>query len=113
MRFRSTTRFQAGEPAALLNGSPALLSAVGFSWLALELFAALAAAFGAWRLGIDPGWTNGFFWTDGILSHYQLWFAFAVVAQISALKLNRWAAMQPSSGSSASANLLVFVRKEK
>jgi len=58
----------------------------------LTPIAVLAGVLGVWRLGADPGWTNDFFITHGLLSRYQLWFAFAIAAQSSALLLNRWAA---------------------
>ena len=50
---------------------------------------ALAGALGIWRVGADVGWTYGFFVPDGLLSHHQIWFAIAIVAQTSASCLNR------------------------
>jgi hypothetical protein len=64
------------------------------SGLLLTLLAVLAAAMGAWRLGVDPGWTSAFFIASGLLSRYQLWFAVAIGAQTSAFILNRWVAQQ-------------------
>jgi hypothetical protein len=64
------------------------------SGLALTLMAVLAGALGAWRLGVDPGWTSPFFVAGGLFSRYQLWFAFAIGAQASAFILNRWVAKQ-------------------
>jgi hypothetical protein len=62
------------------------------SGLVLTLFSVLAASLGAWRLGVDPGWTGAFFIAGGLLSRYQLWFALAIGAQVSAFILNRWVA---------------------
>ena len=55
----------------------------------------LAAALGAWRLAVDPGWTSNFFITDGLFSRYQSWAVVAIGAQASAFILNRWVAAQP------------------
>jgi hypothetical protein len=52
--------------------------------LVLPPLAMLAAALGAWRLGADPGWTSDFFIKTGPFSRYQLWFAIAIAAQLSA-----------------------------
>ncbi len=52
--------------------------------------AVLAGALGAWRIGADPGWTTGFFITNGLLSHWQAWFALAVGVQVSARRLSKW-----------------------
>ena len=64
------------------------------SGLVLTLLAVLAAALGAWRLGVDPGWTGPFFLAGGLFSRYQLWFAVAIGAQTSAFIINRWVANQ-------------------
>jgi len=76
---------------AIFLRPPALL-VVSMSELVLTPFAVLAGLLGAWRLGADPGWTSDFFIADGLLSHYQLWFAIAIGAQTSAIVLNRWVA---------------------
>ena len=85
-----TTRYQSMMHAIFLR-PPALL-VVSISELVLTPFAVLAGVLGAWRLGADPGWTSDFFIADGLLSHYQLWFAIAIGAQTSAFVLNRWVA---------------------
>jgi hypothetical protein len=71
-----------------------ILPAVSMSGLALTLLAVVAGALGVWRLGVDPGWTGPFFVAGGLFSRYQLWFAFAIAAQTSAIILNRWVAKQ-------------------
>ena len=60
--------------------------------LASRLVAALAVALGFWRIGADIGWTNSFFIADGLLSHWQTWFALAIGVRFSASNLNRWIA---------------------
>jgi hypothetical protein len=51
-----------------------------------------AGALAAWRFGMDAGWTNTFFIAGGILSHWQVWFAFAISAEAGAYSLSRGAA---------------------
>ena len=51
--------------------SPALRAVCGAgvdAGLVLTPVAVLAAVLGAWRLGVDPGWTSGFFIAGGSLS---------------------------------------------
>ena len=56
----------------------------------LTPIAVVAGVLGAWRLGADLGWTSKFLVADGLLSRYQVWFAIAIGAQMSASILNRW-----------------------
>ena len=58
--------------------------------------AVLAWALGAWRFGADPGWTTQFFIANGLLSHWQVWFAVAIGMHVSARSLNRWLQIQNS-----------------
>lgn len=62
-----------------------------FSLLGLLLtpVAIVTAVLGAWRFGADAGWTNPFFIADGVMSHWQVWFAFAIGVQASAHALRR------------------------
>jgi hypothetical protein len=71
-----------------------LVPAASMSGLVLTLIAVLAGTLGAWRLGVDPGWTSPFFVGSGLFSRYQLWFALALGAQTFAFVLNRWVANQ-------------------
>jgi hypothetical protein len=65
---------------------PDSLSLVG---LLLTPVAVAAGALAAWRLGVDAGWTRTFFIARGFLSHWQVWCAFAVSAEICACSLRR------------------------
>jgi len=56
----------------------------------LAPMAVLAGALGCWRFGADPGWTNHFFIANGLLSHWQAWFAVAIGMHTCAHSLNRW-----------------------
>jgi hypothetical protein len=54
----------------------------------------------------DPGWTNGFFINEGLLSRYQFWFAAAISVQTAATFLKRWSlARQEKSGAPVQADL--------
>jgi hypothetical protein len=91
---KMTSRFQSVLPAIPLRSAPLFVASA--SVLVLTPVALLAGVLGVWRLAADPGWTNGFFIAEGVLSRYQLWFAVSIGAQMSALVLNRWVASQRS-----------------
>ena len=52
--------------------------------------ALMATALALWRLGADLKWTGEFAIPDGLFSHWQVWFAMAVVLQLAAILLNRY-----------------------
>jgi hypothetical protein len=56
---------------------------------ALRPAALLALAMGVWRLGIDIGWTQDFFISAGLLSHWQVWMMLALCVQMTAAFLER------------------------
>jgi hypothetical protein len=60
--------------------------------LLLTPVAAAAGALAAWRFGVDAGWTGTFFIAGGFLSHWQVWGAFAISAEVGAWCLRRGAA---------------------
>jgi len=49
--------------------------------------AVIAGVLGAWRLSSDLGWTDEFFISKGLLSHWQVWFALAGLLQSAAVSL--------------------------
>jgi hypothetical protein len=57
-----------------------------------------AGALAAWRFGVDVGWTSAFFIAGGFLSHWQVWCAFAISAEVCACSLRRAAVAQAESG---------------
>jgi hypothetical protein len=57
--------------------------------LLLTPVAVAAGALAAWRFGVDAGWTSSFFIAGGFLSHWQVWCAFAVSAEVCAWTLSR------------------------
>jgi hypothetical protein len=79
----------------LLHGSgpqgPGVLALLG---LLLTPVAATAGAVAAWRFGADAGWTGSFFIADGFLSHWQVWFAIAIIVESCAYSLHRGVAKQ-------------------
>ena len=87
-------RYQSAVRGIFFHTSAQIVPAVSMSGLALTLIAVLAGALGAWRLGVDPGWTSPFFVAGGLFSRYQWWFAVAIGTQTSAFILNRWVANQ-------------------
>ena len=64
--------------------------------LLLTLVAVAAGAVAAWRFGVDTGWTNSFFISGGFLSHWQVWLAFAISAEVSAYILSRTPGRTPA-----------------
>src|SRR5689334_15150121 len=68
-----------------------LLSFVG---VFLTPFALMEAALGFWRLGADLGWAGAFFIDEGMLSHWQVWFALAAFTQTASVYLKRLSAKQ-------------------
>jgi DnaK suppressor protein len=87
-----TGRYRSAQRWFSLHANAQFVPAVSMSGLVLTLVSVLSVALGAWRLGVDPGWTGAFFIPHGLLSRYQLWFALGIGAQASAFILNRWVA---------------------
>ncbi len=52
--------------------------------------AAVAAAFGLWRIAADLGWTNRFAISSGFFSHWQVWLGAAALLQLCSHVLNRY-----------------------
>jgi len=51
-------------------------AAIPVSFLIRNL-ALASGVLGAWRLGVDLGWTQDFFISAGVWSHWQVWLALA------------------------------------
>ena len=49
------------------------------------------AALGLWRVGADLDWAGGFVFSDGFLSHWQVWIGAAAAVQYAAWRLTRYA----------------------
>jgi hypothetical protein len=69
--------------AMKLQPALARTTALSRGALTLTAFALRPAAFvalacGVWRVGIDLGWTQDFFVSEGLFSHWQVWLALAL-----------------------------------
>ena len=58
-------------------------AAIPVSFL-LRNFALASGVLGVWRLGMDLGWTQDFFISSGVWSHWQVWLALAVALNAAA-----------------------------
>ncbi len=69
----------------------------------LTIVSISVGSLGLWRIGADLGWTGDFVFTNGILSHWQVWIAGACASQYVAWQLSRYArkATEPSETTSA------------
>lgn len=80
------------EPEVLATWQKALKSNQEVGRLLRYLINPIAVAgytLAAWRLGSDLSWTGEFFISSGLLSHWQVWLALAIGAQIGGAYLNR------------------------
>src|SRR5689334_17627481 len=57
----------------------------------LTLVGICLASFGVWRLCEDLGLASNFVFSAGLLSHWQVWIAAAVVVQYACWRLTRYA----------------------
>jgi hypothetical protein len=64
------------DPALRLVTAWAQSAAAPVSFLIRNL-ALASGVLGAWRLGVDLGWTQDFFISAGVWSHWQVWLALA------------------------------------
>jgi hypothetical protein len=76
VRIRITRIPRASVIASGLAGPLTLLSVTSFS-------------LSVWKILADLGWAGKFFIASGVLSHWQLWIAGAVVAQLISFRLSR------------------------
>ncbi|MCX6608697.1 MAG: hypothetical protein NTV52_34600 [Acidobacteria bacterium] len=56
----------------------------------LTPFSLMAFVLGVWRLAADMSWAKEFAFSEGPLSHWQLWMAIGFVLQVAAVLLNRY-----------------------
>lgn len=78
------------------NGRIAMLAAS-----LLTLMAICFTSLGVWRLTQDLDLTGDFVFTDGILSHWQVWIFGAVTTQYAAWRLTRYAHLARHQGAAA------------
>ena len=60
--------------------------------------ALMAWALGFWRLAADMKWAGEFAISDGLFSHWQVWFALGVAVQFAAFLLSRYASQNGEDG---------------
>jgi hypothetical protein len=65
-------------------------AALGLAGL-LTPAAVLATVLGLWRIASDLNWTGSFAISEGFFSHWQVWLGVAIVLQLCAYLLNRYA----------------------
>ena len=53
----------------------------------LKPVALVAYVLSVWRLGADLHWTDAFFISSGLFSHWQVWLALAIATQATAAHL--------------------------
>jgi hypothetical protein len=56
---------------------------------ALTLVAVACFILGAWKIFSELGWIAVVFLRSGTFSHWQVWVAFGVIAQLVSFRLNR------------------------
>ena len=90
------TAVPVAQAARDLNLRPALTKVAAFSHQAARAVASLlspaafiALVLGAWRLGMDLGWTAPFPVLTGIFSHWQVWMTLAAVLEALAATILR------------------------
>jgi hypothetical protein len=83
------------------NGRIALLSAS-----VLTLTSICFASLGFWRLSEDVDLSNDFVYRDGLLSHWQVWIAAAVLSQYGAWRLTQYARSGQQQAESPALNVL-------
>ncbi len=61
------------------------------AWAALVLKAAAICCFviAIWIISAGLRWAGAFLIEQGLFSHWQVWIAFGVIAQLAAFRLNR------------------------
>jgi hypothetical protein len=75
-------------------GDARIIEALALIAAFLTPFALMEFALGFWRLCADLGWAGQFFINQGVLSHWQVWFALTAFTQASGVFLNRALAKQ-------------------
>jgi hypothetical protein len=71
------------DPAIRRVTAWAQSAAIPVSFLIRNL-ALASGVLGVWRLGVDLGWTQDFFISSGVGSHWQVWLALAVALNAAA-----------------------------
>jgi hypothetical protein len=57
----------------------------------LTLVSISCGALGLWRIGTDLNWAGDFVFSQGLLSHWQVWIGAAIAVQYGGWRLTRYA----------------------
>jgi hypothetical protein len=82
-------RFGRGPVVTRRRGKNGRLATLTASLLTMVSIS--CASLGLWRVGTDLDWAGGFVFSDGFLSHWQVWIGVAVAIQYMAWRLTRYA----------------------
>jgi hypothetical protein len=83
-------RFARGPMVSRRKGKNSRIATLAASLLTMVSLS--CAALGLWRVGADLDWAGGFVFSEGFLSHWQVWIGAAVAVQYGAWRLTRYAA---------------------
>lgn len=82
-------RFARGPMVSRRKGKNSRIATLASSLLTMVSLS--CAALGLWRVGTDLDWAGGFVFSDGFLSHWQVWVGIAAAVQYVAWRLTRYA----------------------
>lgn len=82
-------RFARGPVVTRRKGKNSRIATLAASLLTLVSIS--CASLGAWRVGTDLDWAGGFVFSEGFLSHWQVWIGAAVAIQYGSWRLTRYA----------------------
>ena len=82
-------RFGRGPVVTQRQGKNSRIAMLAASLLTLGSIS--FASMGFWRLGSDLNWAGTFVFTDGLLSHWQVWLGVAAAVQYVAWRLTTYA----------------------
>lgn len=82
-------RFGRGPVVKRRKGKNSRIATLAASLLTMTSIS--CGALGLWRVGTDLEWTGGFVFSEGLLSHWQVWIGIAVAIQYISWRLSRYA----------------------
>jgi hypothetical protein len=82
-------RFGRGPVVTRRRGKNSRIATLAASLLTMASIS--CASLGLWRVGTDLAWAGGFVFSDGFLSHWQVWIGAAVAIQYLAWRLTQYA----------------------
>ncbi len=82
-------RFGRGPVVTRRKGKNSRMATLAASLLTMASIS--CASLGLWRIGGDLDWAGGFVFSDGLLSHWQVWIGAAAAIQYMSWRLSRYA----------------------